>query len=54
MMTVSEEGTFYDGLFVDMYHRHCSKIAPTGYTLLKTLDGITGTSERIDDFLDDE
>ena len=51
---VSEEGTFYDRLFVDMYHRHCSKIAPTGYTLLKTLDGITGTSEPIDDFLDDE
>lgn len=50
---VSEEGTFYDRLFVDMYHRHCSKIAPTGYTLLKTLDGITGTSEYIDDFPDD-
>ena len=47
---VSEEGTFYDKLFVDMNHRHCSKIAPTGYTLLKTLDGITGTSERISDF----
>ena len=43
---VSEEGNF----FVDMYHRHCSKIAPTGYTLLKTLDGITGTSESIPDF----
>ena len=47
---VSEGGTFYDRLYVDMYHRHCSKIAPTGYTLLKTLDGITGTSELIDDF----
>ena len=44
---VSEEGKFYDRLFVDMYHHHCSKIAPTGYTLLKTLDGITGTSECI-------
>ena len=50
---VSEGGTFYDRLFVDMYHRHCSKIAPTGYTLLKTIDGITGTSERIADFPDD-
>ena len=50
---VSEDGTFYDRLFVDMYHRHCSKIAPTGYVLLKTLDGITGTSERIADFPDD-
>ena len=50
---VSENGTFYDRLFVDMYHRHCSKIAPTGYTLLKTIDGITGTSERIPDFPDD-
>lgn len=50
---ISVGGTFYDRLYVDMYHRHCSKIAPTGYTLLKTLDGITGTSELIDDFPDD-
>ena len=50
---VSENGNFYDRLFVDMYHRHCSKKAPTSYTLLRTLDGITGTSEYIDDFPDD-
>ena len=49
---VSEDGNFYDRLFVDMHHRHCSKIAPTGYTLLRTLDGITVTSEYIDDFPD--
>ena len=50
---VSEDGKFYDRLFVDMYHRHCSKKAPAGYTLLKTLDGITGTSELIPDFPDE-
>lgn len=42
---VSVDGKFYDLLFMDMYHRHCSKKAPAGYTLLETLDGITGTSE---------
>lgn len=42
---VSENGKFYDVLYVDMYHRHCSKKAPYGYHLLETLDGITGTSE---------
>ena len=47
---VSENGDFCDRLFVDMYHRHCSKKAPTGYTLLKTVDGITGTSELVSDF----
>ena len=44
---VSEDGKFYDMLYADMYHRHCSKKAPAGYTLLERLDGITGTSEKI-------
>lgn len=43
---VSVDGKFFDRLFVDMYHRHCSKKAPVGYTLLDKLDGITGTSEN--------
>lgn len=47
---ISEDGKFCDRLFVDMHHRHCSKKAPMGYTLLKTLDGITGTSENVFDF----
>ncbi|MBR1807606.1 MAG: hypothetical protein IJ774_14645 [Selenomonadaceae bacterium] len=36
-----------DRLYVDMYHRHCSKIAPTAYTLLKTLDRITFAAKRL-------
>ena len=47
---VSEDGKFYDVLFLDMYHLHCSKKAPAGYTLLDELDGITGTSESISFF----
>lgn len=47
---VSENGNFCDRIFVDMYHRHCSKKAPTGYTLLEKLDGITGTSETVSMF----
>ena len=47
---VSVDGKFYDRLFVDMHHRHCSKKAPIGYTLLDELDGITGTSEGLFDF----
>lgn len=43
---VSVDGKFYDRLFVDMHHRHCSKKAPAGYALLDELDGITGTSEN--------
>lgn len=43
---VSVDGKFFDVLYVDMYHRHCSKKAPTGYSLLKNVDGITGTSEN--------
>ena len=43
---VSADGKFCDRLYVDMYHRHCSKKAPTGYTLLEFVDGITGTSEN--------
>lgn len=49
---VSVDGKFYDRLFVDMHHRHCSKKAPVGYTLLEVLDGITGTSEGILNFPD--
>lgn len=44
---ISVDGKFYDVLFADMYHRHCSQKAPAGYTLLDKLDGITGTSETI-------
>ena len=47
---VSEDGKFFDVLFVDMYHNHCSKKAPLGYTLLEFLDGITGVSENNPDF----
>lgn len=47
---VSTDGKFFDVLFLDMYHHNCSKKAPTGYTLLKILDGITGTSENNPDF----
>ena len=47
---VSVDGKFSNVLFVDMYHRHCSKKAPTGYTLLEILDGITGTSENNPEF----
>ena len=43
---VSEDGKFFDVLYVDMYHYHCSKKAPAGYTLLEISDGITGTSEN--------
>ena len=43
---VSVDGKFSDVLYADMYHRHCSKKAPTGYTLLEFVDGITGTSEN--------
>lgn len=43
---VSVDGKFFDVLYVDMYHRHCSKKAPTGYSLLEFVDGITGTSEN--------
>lgn len=43
---VSVDGKFFDVLYVDMYHRHCSKKAPTGYSLLEIVDGITGTSEN--------
>ena len=49
---VSGDGKFFDVLYVDMYHRHCSKIAPKGYTLLEFLDGITGTSENNSAFPD--
>ena len=49
---VSVDGKFYDILFVDMHHRHCSKKAPAGYTLLDELDGITGTSEGLFNFPD--
>ena len=43
---VSENGNFFDVLFVDMYHNNCSKKAPVGYSLIEILDGITGTSEN--------
>ena len=43
---VSGDGKFFDVLFVDMYHHHCSKKSPVGYTLLEFVDGITGTSEN--------
>ena len=43
---VSEDGKFFDVLFVDMYHNNCSKKSPVGYSLLEFLDGITGTSEN--------
>ena len=49
---VSADGKFFDVLFVDMYHHNCSKKAPVGYTLLETLDGITGASENNPDFPD--
>lgn len=42
---ISEDGKFYDRLYVDMYHRHCSKKAPAGYRLLEFANGITGSSE---------
>lgn len=44
---VSGDGKFFDRFYVEMYHRHCSKKAPTGYTLLEFVDAITGTSERV-------
>lgn len=47
---VSMDGRFFDVLFVDMYHRHCSKKAPKGYTLIDSLNGITGTSENNPNF----
>ena len=49
---VSVDGKFFDVLYLDMHHRHCSKKAPTGYTLLEFVDGITGTSEYNPDFPD--
>lgn len=47
---VSEDGKIYERFFVDMYHRHCSKKAPSGYKLLETLDGVTGSCEYDADF----
>ena len=47
---VSADGKFFDVLYLDMYHHHCSKKAPLGYTLIEFLDGITGTSENNPDF----
>ena len=47
---VSEDAEFVDVLYLDMYHRNCSKKAPTGYKLLEIVDGITGTSETIPGF----
>lgn len=47
---VSEDGKFYDRLYVDMYHRHCSKKTPKGYQLLEFAEGITGSSEFDPDF----
>ena len=41
---VSEDGKFYDILYLDMYHYHCSKKAPSGYRFLQYLDGITGSN----------
>lgn len=47
---VSEDGEFYDLLYVDMYHHHCSQKAPKGYQLLEFVNGITGTSEFDENF----
>lgn len=47
---VSEDASFVDVLYVDMYHYNCSKKAPKGYSLLEIVDGITGTSETVPGF----
>ena len=41
----SQSGTFYDLLFVDIYHLHKSSIAPQGYELQKDIQGIRGTNQ---------
>ena len=47
---ISEDGNFYDLLYVDMYHHHCSQKAPKGYQFLEFVNGITGTSEFDENF----
>ena len=43
------DGSWKDNLYLDMYHKYQSDIAPFGYELIEEADGITGTTSGMRD-----
>ena len=43
------DGSWTERLYLDMYHKYQSDVAPSGYDLIAEADGITGTSNGIRD-----
>ena len=43
------DGSWTERLYLDMYHKYQSDVAPSGYDLIAEADGITGTSNGMRD-----
>ena len=43
------DGSWKDNLYLDMYHKYQSNVAPAGYEMIEEADGITGTTNGMRD-----